>query len=147
MYRHGALLISRQRADQHPAYQPLLAAAAGSGRCPVLIGERGLQRLDPPADPAAAVATVARFDPAEELARRWPGECYPECRCRDPFGAEFPGLVPAIEQLDDPGACAAQMAAGVTGRTWPWCRWPGRLTRWRRPAGWARSTSVRTWRR
>jgi len=110
MRSFGPLRISRDRFDRHPAYEPLLAAAAGSGRCPVLLSELGLQRLDPPADPAAAVAAVARLDPAEVLAQRWPGECYPWCACREPFGAEFPGLVPPIEPVEDPSACAVRMA-------------------------------------
>lgn len=102
--------VSRDAVDGHPAYGMLLADAATTGRCPVWISDRGLERLQPPEHPV--LAEVARLDAAEILDDQWPGACYVDCDCRDPFGATFPGLVPAPEPVDDPVAAAIRFAGG-----------------------------------
>jgi len=98
--------------DGHPAYGPLLADAATTGRCPVWITEYGLASMRPPDDSEQVLAGVARLDAAEVLARKWPGSCYLWCDCRVPFGDRFPGLVAAPGQGNDPVEAAVRQANG-----------------------------------
>lgn len=80
------------------------------------VSERGLQMLEPPADPHAVVAEVAGRDVAAFLEGRWPSDC-PQRGGRDSFGS-LTGLAPGIEPDDDP------IAATPAGRSW-WRFWWG----------------------
>jgi hypothetical protein len=105
----GAIRISCDPIDGHPAYARMLAEAPRTGACPVWI--TGLERLRVPEDPQGVLAAVGRADPAAFMADRWTQNC-PFCGCRDPFGDAFPGLQPAIPPVEDPVDAAARMAAG-----------------------------------
>lgn len=101
----GPARISRKLLGAHPAYAALLRDAPTTGCCPVWVTEQALQMLDPPGDPHAVLADVARRDAAGFLGERWPRNC-PTCGCRDSFEA-FTGLAPPMEPVEDPVAAAA----------------------------------------
>ncbi|MGI5128388.1 DUF4253 domain-containing protein [Pseudonocardia sp. CA-107938] len=94
----GPIRVSRDRLDGHPAYASLLHEAASTGACPVWV--TALNRVEPPDDPAAAIAAIPDVDPEEFLARHWTRNC-PLCGCRDPFGT-FPGLAPRTRSSPNP---------------------------------------------
>jgi len=110
MHHRDPLTISRDRWDRHPAYGPLLAVAATTGRCPVWITECALEQLKPPADLGLVRARIGTVDVPGELARRWPGANPLLADWRAPFGAEFPGLAAAREPLDEPIESAVDLA-------------------------------------
>lgn len=98
----GSALARSDVIPPRPDHGPLLAVAAAAGRWPVWITAGGLQRVAPPADPAAVVSRIDDVDPAVELARRWPGADPGLAEWRAPFGSEFPGLVAGREPADEP---------------------------------------------
>lgn len=103
----GPVRISREALDGHPAYAALLAGAATTNACPVWITPRGLERIEPPDDAAAALARIDDVDPAAHLARHW-GESCPLCGCRDALPRGPSVLIPAIGSAEPPQAVAAR---------------------------------------
>lgn len=101
----GPARISRDPLDSHSSYPTLLLDAATTGCCPVWVSERGLEMIEPVADPQSVIADIERRDPGRFLGDRWPRNC-PTCGCRDSFEA-FTGLAPATAPGHDPLAVAA----------------------------------------
>lgn len=90
----GALQVSVDAQHQHPTYARLLAAAAVTGRCPVLITDFGLMSIPPAWDPEQTLADLATRDGAAVLAGWWPGHCAVHDDCLEeglPGLAEVPG--------------------------------------------------------
>lgn len=100
----GPLRISSEPVDGHPSYGPLLHQAQVTGCCPVWV--TAPDRLQPPDDPAAALARIRHLDAEAYLASCWTPNC-PLCGCRDPFGG-FPGLAPPGRSKADPLELAAK---------------------------------------
>lgn len=107
----GPLRISRELLDGHPSYRQLLVDTAATGCCPVWISAEGLRSVRPPDDLEQAVAGIAGHAAFDVLQRQWPGACYRDCRCRDPYGDEFPGLVAA----PGPEGCPIDAAVALAG--------------------------------
>jgi len=101
MRSHGSIQISRATFDDHALYGRLLTDAPRTGRCPVLLSEYTLSRLQEDGHPAAAQTRIERHDAAAVLAGRWPGTCSTGCNWLSPFGDTFPGLTPPLADPAD----------------------------------------------
>ncbi len=103
----GTARISCEPLAGHPSYAGLLADATTTGCCPVWVSERGLETIEPRADPAPELAALDGRDAAGFLAEHWPRNC-PLCGCRDGFGT-FAGLAaPTLEDGHDALAAAGR---------------------------------------
>jgi len=92
MHTRGAVDVSRAPFDDVAQYGRLLAEAAATGRCPVLLAAHALASLPDEWNPESA--RVARYDVDAVLAARYPNGCVFHPECLAPFGGTFPGLAP-----------------------------------------------------
>lgn len=117
MHRSGPITLSREVLDGHPAYGPLLADAATTGRCPVLAlrGHAGRNGDEAPvssidatatyAVPRWALHTTARASRTTGSPVRWP------------IATAFDGSRSAIPAICQPGR-ATSFSHRIRSRTW-----------------------------